>query len=113
MKSIITFIVGLLFALGLGIGGMTKIQSVKGFLDIFGDWSPSLIGVMVGGIVVHAISYRLIRRRNSPLLDTTFHVPTRKDIDKRLILGASLFGLGWGWTGICPGQELLPLQVEI
>ncbi|MFZ4713799.1 MAG: DUF6691 family protein [Bacteriovoracaceae bacterium] len=109
MKSLIAFIVGLIFALGLGISGMTQIQVVRGFLDVTGDWNYSLIGVMAGAIFVHSILFYFIKKRQSPLLDSKFHLPTRKDLDVRLLSGAALFGLGWGWTGICPGPGIVAL----
>ena len=107
MKLYISFMVGLLFALGLGLSGMTQTQVVIGFLDIFGEWNPALLGVMAGAISVHSILYFFIRKKESPLLDTKFHVPTRKDIDKKLLFGAALFGIGWGWVGICPGPGIV------
>ncbi len=107
MKSLIAFIVGLVFALGLGISGMTQVQVVRGFLDITGNWDYSLIGVMAGAILVHSVLFYFIKKKSSPLLDTKFHLPTRKDLDVRLIAGAALFGLGWGWTGICPGPGIV------
>ncbi|MFY7993492.1 MAG: DUF6691 family protein [Bacteriovoracaceae bacterium] len=109
MKNLISFLVGVLFALGLGLSGMTQTHIVKGFLDVFGEWDWRLMGVMIGAISVHAITYRLIISRTSPLLDSKFYVPTRKDIDKKLIIGAALFGLGWGWGGICPGPGIVSL----
>lgn len=109
MKNIIRFLVGVLFAIGLGISGMTQIHVVKGFLDIFGSWDLRLMGVMMGAIGVHAITYHFIIKRKAPLLDSKFYVPTRKDIDKRLLIGAALFGLGWGWAGICPGPGIVNL----
>jgi uncharacterized membrane protein YedE/YeeE len=109
MKSLIAFIVGLAFSVGLGISGMTKVQVVKGFLDVTGDWNPSLIGVMVGAIVVHSILFYFIKKRSSPVLDSKFHIPNRKDIDVRLLLGSALFGLGWGWAGICPGPGIVAM----
>jgi len=107
MKILISFIVGLIFAFGLGFSGMTKVDVVKGFLDVFGTFNPALIGVMIGAIAVHSTLYLLIKKKTTPLLDTKFHLPTRKDIDFRLILGAALFGLGWGWAGICPGPGIV------
>ena len=109
MKNIISFLVGVLFAIGLGISGMTQTHIVKGFLDIFGSWDLRLMGVMMGAIGVHAITYHFIIKRKSPLLESKFYVPTRKDIDKRLLIGAALFGLGWGWAGICPGPGIVNL----
>lgn len=107
MKSFIAFVVGLIFALGLGVSGMTQAHVVRGFLDVFGQWNPALIGVMIGAILVHSILYFFIRKRSSPLLDTKFHIPNRKDIDIKLLSGAALFGIGWGWAGICPGPSLV------
>lgn len=109
MKLLITFLSGLIFALGLGISGMTQPHIVRGFLDFFGNWDPRLLGVMIGAIVLHGIAYRIIKKRSSPLLEESFQLPTKKDIDGRLILGAVIFGLGWGWAGICPGPGLVAL----
>ncbi|MFP5457786.1 MAG: DUF6691 family protein [Bacteriovoracia bacterium] len=107
MKLLISFIVGMIFALGLGVSGMTQTHLVRGFLDVFGNWNPALIGVMAGAIAVHSVFYLMIKKRSSPLLDTKFHIPTRKDIDARLLAGAALFGIGWGWAGICPGPGIV------
>jgi len=109
MKELVSFVVGLVFALGLGISGMTQTSVVKGFLDVTGDWNPALMGVMIGAIGVHALAFRFIKRRRSPLLDAQFYLPTRKDIDLRLVAGAVLFGIGWGLVGICPGPGLVSL----
>ncbi len=109
MKGFIAFIVGLLFAIGLGYSGMTQTHIVKGFLDISGQWMPNLIGVMVGAILVHAIVFQIIKKKSSPLLDTKFYWPVSKKIDKKLLLGAAIFGLGWGWAGICPGPGIVSL----
>lgn len=109
MKSLIAFIVGLVFALGLGISGMTQTHVVKGFLDLFGSWNMNLVGVMAGAIAIHSVTFYFIKKRNSPLLDNKFYLPTAKNIDKRLLLGAATFGLGWGWAGICPGPGIVSL----
>ncbi len=107
MKNIISLVVGLIFAIGLGISGMTQVHVVRGFLDVTGDWNMNLIGVMAGAIGVHALLFLMIKKRSSPLLDSKFHLPTRKDIDGKLLLGAALFGIGWGWVGICPGPGIV------
>lgn len=107
MKNIISLVVGLIFAIGLGISGMTQVHVVRGFLDVTGDWNMNLIGVMAGAIGVHALLFLMIKRRSSPLLDSKFHLPTKKDIDGKLLLGAALFGIGWGWVGICPGPGIV------
>lgn len=109
MKALITFFAGVLFALGLGISGMTQPHIVRGFHDVTGQWDYRLLGVMVGAIVVHAIAYRIILRRKSPIFETSFYLPTKKDLDRRLVGGAIIFGLGWGWAGICPGPGIVAL----
>lgn len=108
-NAIAAYVVGLVFALGLGLSGMTQPQKVLGFLDLFGHWDPSLIFVMGGAVGVHFITYRLIRRRPSPLFDTNWHVPTSRDITGRLVIGSVLFGIGWGIAGFCPGPALTSL----
>lgn len=116
MKIVISFIVGFLFALGLGISGMTDTTVVRGFLDVFGSWNLSLMGVMAGAIIVHSVVYHLVKKKSSPLLDTKFYLPTNKLIDWKLISGAVIFGLGWGWAGICPGPGIVSLasgQTEV
>ena len=107
MHAVLTVFVGWLFAIGLGISGMTDVTKVIGFLNLRGDWDPSLMGVMGGAIAVYAIAYRLIhRKRVEPVIENTFRIPTRTDIDTRLVAGAALFGIGWGTTGICPGPGI-------
>lgn len=109
MKGLVALVVGLLFSLGLGLSGMTQTHIVKGFLNVTGNWNMNLIGVMVGAIVVHSIIYHLVKHKESPLLDAKFHLPTRKDIDIKFIAGSAIFGLGWGWAGICPGPGIVSL----
>jgi len=108
-KGFSAFFVGFLFACGLGISGMIMPSNVQGFLNVFGEWRPALIFVMVGAILVHSIAYPLIMRRKSPLFDSKFYVPTRKDVTPQLIIGAILFGMGWGIGGYCPGPALVSL----
>ena len=103
------FAAGLVFALGLGISGMTDANKVIGFLNLAGDWDPSLAFVMVGAIGVHLALYRIILRRKSPLFGDTFDIPTRRDVDPQLIGGAAVFGIGWGLGGFCPGPGLVSL----
>lgn len=108
-NGLAALVVGFIFAIGLGISGMTQPQKVVGFLDLFGNWDPSLIFVMVGGIIVHFLTYKLIRKRKSPLLSVEWHVPTKKEITPALIIGALLFGIGWGLGGYCPGPAVTSL----
>jgi uncharacterized membrane protein YedE/YeeE len=100
---------GVMFGLGLAVSGMTRPAKVIGFLDVTGDWDPSLIGVMGGAVWIYAIVHLAVRRRRSPLLAESFALPTRRDIDARLVAGAAIFGVGWGLAGYCPGPALTSL----
>ena len=102
---------GTLFGAGLAIGGMTNPGRVRGFLDLFGDWDPTLAFVMGGAVIVMAIVWRIVPRMAAPLFEEQFHVPTRKDLDPRLIGGAALFGIGWGIAGLCPGPGIAALVI--
>jgi len=101
------FFTGALFALGLGVSGMTNANKVIGFLDLSGDWDPSLGFVMVGAIAVHMVLYKLILKRTSPIFGDRFQIPTRTELDARLVGGAALFGAGWGLGGFCPGPGIV------
>ncbi|MFW7380655.1 MAG: DUF6691 family protein [Oligoflexus sp.] len=105
-KTLSSFIVGFIFALGLGISGMTQPSKVVGFLDIFGQWDPSLMFVMVGAILVHTLAYRLMKKKSSPLFSAEWHIPNKKDLTPALLIGASIFGIGWGLGGFCPGPAV-------
>lgn len=107
--ALAAFGAGFLFAIGLAVGGMTQPSKVVDFLDVFGDWDPSLAFVMGGAVAVHALLYRLVIRRRSPLFDEAFHIPKRRDFTPQLVVGAGLFGVGWGLGGFCPGPGLASL----
>src|SRR5690606_36682511 len=100
---------GLLFGVGLAISGMTQPSKVVGFLDVTGNWDPSLAFVMLGAVLVYFVSSRLVARRESPIFGEGFHLPTRRDLDPKLIAGAALFGIGWGLGGYCPGPGITSL----
>ena len=104
---LLAFGAGLVFALGLGISGMTDPQNVAGFLDVAGDWNPSLMFVMVSAIGVHAVAWLVARTRARPLWGERFHVPANAPIDRRLVTGAAVFGIGWGLSGVCPGPGIV------
>ena len=108
MKALVSsFVAGLVFALGLGVSGMTQADKVLGFLNVAGDWDPSLAFVMGGAIVVHLAVYRLLPTVKRPLFEAHFRVPTRADIDARLVGGAAIFGIGWALGGYCPGPGIV------
>ncbi len=110
MKSALAaFAAGLLFAVGLALSGMTQPTKVVGFLDVTGNWDPSLAMVMAGALAVYVVAFPLIRKRNTPLLSTAFDIPTRRDFTVPLVAGAVLFGLGWGVAGFCPGPAVAAL----
>ena len=105
----IAFLVGLLFALGLGISGMTQPQKVIGFLEIGPGWNPALIFVMLAAIPIHFLAFRFIKGQRAPFLDSKLHLPDNQEITKSLIIGSLLFGLGWGLGGYCPGPAITSL----
>lgn len=110
MKNRISeFLVGLLFGLGLILSGMTDPSKVIGFLDIFGLWDPSLALVMGGAIAVGFFAFALAKKRTVNFLGGALHLPTSSQIDKPLVIGAVLFGAGWGLAGFCPGPALVSL----
>ncbi len=106
---VVAFVAGALFAVGLVFAGMTQPAKVIAFLDVGGAWDPTLAFVMAGAIAVHMAGLRLIGGRAAPLLGGSFAAPSRSDLDARLLLGAVLFGVGWGLAGYCPGPALVSL----
>ncbi|MBC7802388.1 MAG: YeeE/YedE family protein [Candidatus Parcubacteria bacterium] len=100
---------GLLFGIGLWVSGMANPEKVLGFLDITGDWDASLMLVMGGAVAVTAISFRIILKRQKPLLEKSFELPQKSSIDLPLVAGAAIFGIGWGIAGYCPGPALTAL----
>jgi uncharacterized membrane protein YedE/YeeE len=100
---------GLLFAIGLALSGMAQPEKVIGFLDVLGEWDPSLAFVMLGAVGVYGFTHRRLARRRRPLLAARFSLPTRTRIDGRLIAGATVFGVGWGLSGFCPAPALTAL----
>jgi uncharacterized membrane protein YedE/YeeE len=109
MTRIFEFLAGLLFGLGLILAGMTDPGKVQGFLDLAGLWDPSLMFVMGGAILVGIGAFALARRRTTAFLGGAMHLPARKDIDRRLVIGSLVFGAGWGLAGFCPGPALVAL----
>ena len=108
MKRILAaFLAGAVFGLGLVVGRMSDPNVVLGFLDVAGDFDPSLLFVMAGAVGTTLIAFRFVLRRDRPLFDGDFHLPTAKVVDARLVGGAALFGVGWGLSGYCPGPLLV------
>ena len=112
-QSAIALVSGLLFGVGLGLSQMIDPERVLGFLDVTGIWDPTLLFVLGGAVSVTAITFRFILRRQSPILAKTFTLPTRQDIDAPLVVGAVLFGIGWGISGYCPGPGIVGLVLGI
>ena len=104
---------GLLFGQGLIVSRMIDPKKVMDFLDIFGDWDPSLAFVMIGAIFVTSIGYRLLFKMEKPLFADLFRLPVSKQIDGKLIGGAALFGIGWGLAGLCPGPALADITLGL
>ena len=109
MVLLASLLAGLVFGLGLIVSSMANPAKVIGFLDLAGDWDPSLIFVMVGAIAVGSIAFAVARSRTRSHLGAPMNLPTRRDIDWRLVGGSVLFGIGWGIAGICPGPGLVAL----
>ncbi len=109
MKALLALLSGLLFGVGLSLGGMTRPAVVLGFLDVFGQWDPRLLFVMAGAVSTTMIGYRLVLRGSRPLLADHFQLPVPRRFDGRLIGGAAVFGIGWGLAGYCPGPALASL----
>lgn len=105
-QNLASFAAGLVFVLGLGISGMMDPNKVLAFLDVGGKFDPSLMAVMAGGVAVGLVGFRLALRRGRPVLAERFHLPKQTRLDARLVLGAVLFGVGWGLSGYCPGPAL-------
>lgn len=108
-RNIAALVAGLIFGFGLALSHMVEPTKVIGFLDVAGAWDPSLALVMAGAVIVTLIAYRLILRRPGPLFAPQFYLPTRQDLDRPLIVGAGIFGIGWGVAGYCPGPGIAAL----
>ena len=109
-RLIFAFLAGGLFGAGLFVSGMTDTTKVQGWLDVFGNWDPTLAFVMGGAIIPMAIAWRIAARRNAPIAGGTFPTPPEPKLDRNLVLGAVLFGAGWGLAGLCPGPSVASLS---
>ncbi len=106
MRLIITYLIGLVFGIGISVSGMANPAKVLNFFDFAGTWDPSLILVMGAALVTAFIGYRIVLRQPQPLIDPKFHLPNNPRIDARLVGGSAVFGVGWGIAGFCPGGAL-------
>ncbi|SCB24219.1 YeeE/YedE family protein [Rhizobium hainanense] len=104
---------GLIFGFGLSLSGMVDPVRVQGVLDLFGHWDPSLIFVLAGAVIVAFVGVSIMRRWRRPVFDAVFHLPETKPIDRRLMIGSAVFGIGWGMAGLCPGPALAALSLGL
>ena len=113
MNRMIEFLVGLLFGAGLILSGMTDPGKVIGFLDVAGPWDPSLALVMGGAVIVGLFAFAVARKRTKTFLGGAMHLPNSDDIDQRLLVGALVFGVGWGLAGFCPGPAVVAMGAGV
>jgi len=109
LEQVIALVSGIAFGVGLAVSGMTRPQKVIGFLDVTGDWDASLLFVMMSAVAVHFLAYRLVERRRAPICGESFRISSRRDVDRKLLFGAAVFGVGWGLGGYCPGPGVVSL----
>ena len=106
MTRIISLVSGIIFGIGLVISEMINPEKVLGFLDLFGNWDPSLAFVMIGALAVSSPLFHFIKNKEKPIYEVSFNIPNNKEINKKLVLGSAIFGAGWGLGGLCPGPAI-------
>ena len=106
MSKLVSLFCGIIFGIGLVISQMINPAKVLGFLNLFGEWDPSLAFVMIGALIVFSPLFHLFKNKEKPIFSTSFSISENKEIDKRLIIGSILFGAGWGLVGLCPGPAI-------
>ena len=106
MSKLVSLFCGIIFGIGLVISQMINPAKVLGFLNLFGEWDPSLAFVMIGALIVSSPLFHLFKNKEKPVFSTSFSISENKEIDKRLIIGSILFGAGWGLVGLCPGPAI-------
>jgi len=111
MNKLISLIAGIIFGIGLVVSEMVNPAKVLAFLDLFGNWDPSLAFVMIGALVVSSPLFHLIKNKEKPLLTEKFNYSNIKEINNKLIIGSALFGAGWGLGGLCPGPAISSLAL--
>ena len=111
MSKIISLVCGIIFGIGLTVSEMIDPAKVLGFLNIFGDWDPSLIFVIIGALIISSPFFHLFKNNNKPIFYEKFSYSQNEEINKKLIIGSSLFGAGWGLAGLCPGPAIASLAL--
>ena len=106
MNKLVALFCGTIFGIGLVISQMINPAKVLGFLNVFGEWDPSLAFVMIGALIISSPLFHLFKNKEKPIFSTSFSISENKEIDKRLIIGSILFGAGWGLVGLCPGPAI-------
>ena len=111
MNKIVSLFCGIIFGIGLVISEMINPAKVLGFLNLFGEWDPSLAFVMIGALVVATPLFHLFKNKEKPIFSSSFSISNKKEIDKKLIIGSILFGAGWGLVGLCPGPAIISIAL--
>ena len=111
MNKIVSLLCGIIFGIGLVISQMINPAKVLGFLNLFGEWDPSLAFVMIGALIISSPSFHLFKNKEKPIFSSSFSIPNKKGIDKELIFGSILFGAGWGLVGLCPGPAITSIAL--
>ena len=111
MNKIVSLLCGIIFGIGLVISQMINPAKVLGFLNLFGEWDPSLAFVMMGALIISSPSFHLFKNKEKPIFSSSFSIPNKKEIDKELIFGSILFGAGWGLVGLCPGPAITSIAL--
>jgi|TARA_B100000959_G_scaffold175798_1_gene184034 hypothetical protein len=111
MNKIVSLLCGIIFGIGLVISQMINPAKVLGFLNLFGEWDPSLAFVMIGALIISSPSFHLFKNKEKPIFSSSFSIPNKKEIDKELIFGSILFGAGWGLVGLCPGPAITSIAL--
>ena len=111
MNKIVSLFCGIIFGIGLVVSEMINPAKVLGFLNLFGEWDPSLAFVMIGALVVATPLFHLFKNKEKPIFSSSFSISNKKEIDKKLIIGSILFGAGWGLVGLCPGPAITSIAL--
>ena len=111
MSKLVSLFCGIIFSIGLVISQMINPAKVLGFLNLFGEWDPSLAFVMIGALIISSPLFHLFKNKEKPIFSSSFSISNKKEIDKELIFGSILFGAGWGLVGLCPGPAITSIAL--